>query len=144
MSTSIRGNLWAPLVLCALCLPMMPWASWAQSTQAPALPANGEARDDPETRAGFRVYFAPLGIWLEPDVFWYRWADEKKAFLWNGSEQPPEGPEVEEGHMVIVERADGPCLLVRKDKRWRKAGTVYGWGERLRAYGGCHSLTLGD
>lgn len=112
--------------------------------QAAATPANGEARDDADTRAGFRAYFAPLRIWLEPDVFWYRWADHNKAFLWNGAEQAPEGPEVEDGHMFILESAAGPCLLVRKDKRWRKAGTVYGWPERLRNYGGCASLTLAE
>ncbi len=110
--------------------------------QAAAAPVNGEARDDPDTRAGFRVYFSPLRIWLEPDVFWYRWADDRKAFLWNGAATAPEGPEVEEGNMFILETDHGPCLLVRKDKRWQKAGDVYGWGERLRNYGGCAKVTL--
>ncbi|MEO0974830.1 MAG: hypothetical protein AAFX85_17215 [Pseudomonadota bacterium] len=105
-------------------------------------PANGVARDDPNTRAGFRAYFAPLRIWLEPDVFWYRWADQQKAFLWNGGREAPDGPEVEEGNMVILENDEGPCLLVRKGGRWRKAGEVFGWGERLRQYGGCATLTL--
>lgn len=112
--------------------------------EAASSPANGEARDDSDTRAGFRVYFAPLRIWLEPDVFWYRWADHNNAFLWNGGATAPEGSEVEEGHMFIIESEAGPCLLVRKDGRWRKAGTVHGWGERLRNYGGCAALKMGE
>ncbi len=119
------------------------------ATHAPALaqgaastPKNGDTREDPAERAGFLVYFAPLRIWIDPDVFWYRWADEQKAFLWNGARELPAGPKVEDGNMFIVESDDGPCLLVRRDGVWRKAGDVYGWSERLRRHGGCATLTL--
>jgi hypothetical protein len=96
--------------------------------------------DAPNSRTGFLVYFAPMRIWVDPDVFWYRWADTQKAFLWNGAEEVPTGPTVEAGNMFIIESAAGPCLLVFDDGRWRKASSVYGWEGRIRDYGGCPSL----
>lgn len=147
-TTSRRGRTQAMPVILLAVLGLMAVGDRAAAGAAAggaslaSAPRNGDTRDDPASRTGFLVYFAPLRIWVDPDVFWYRWADEQKAFLWNGGRELPAGGEVQDGHMFIIETDDGPCLLVRRGGVWRKAGAVFGWSERLRRYGGCATLNL--
>ncbi len=115
----------------------------AATVDAPP-PVNGQALEAPDSRAGFLVYFEPMRIWIDPEVFWYRWADAQRAFLWNGGAELPAGADVEDGNMFIIETDDGPCLLVRRAGRWQQAGDVWGWSKRLRDHGGCATLILPD
>jgi hypothetical protein len=108
--------------------------------ELPSAPSNGDTTDVEGARKGFLTYLAPVGIWVDPEVFWYRWAESEKAFLWNNATTPPVDPNVKDGDMFIMETGDGPCLLVRKEGAWRKAGETYGWSQRMREYGGCTSV----
>jgi hypothetical protein len=142
MNDAKVSDRWWFVVQCTLVVAFALLSGALRADEPTVKPSNGDALEAPNSRTGFLVYFAPLGIWLDPEVFWYRWADEQKAFLWNGSTQLPTGPDVKDSNMFIIETDAGPCLLVRKQGRWRKAGTVFGWGERIRNHGGCPTLEL--
>lgn len=71
------------------------------------------------------------------DAFWMQYANSKGGLTWGKSTEYPEYEKVKEGDTLLIEVAQGPCLMEFFHSRWRRANDVRRWDESVNEYGGC-------
>lgn len=71
------------------------------------------------------------------ESFWLAYAESKGGLTWGKTSEYPEYEKVKEGDTMIVEVAQGPCLMEFFHERWRRANDVRRWDESMNEYGGC-------
>ncbi len=74
---------------------------------------------------------------MDIEKFWLDYADSKGGLTYGKTSVYPEYEKVNEGDTMIVEVAQGPCLMEFFHNRWRRANDVRRWGEVHNEYGGC-------
>lgn len=71
------------------------------------------------------------------ETFWLEYANSKGGLTWGKTSEYPEYEKVTEGDTMIIEVAQGPCLMEFFHERWRRANDVRRWDESMNEYGGC-------
>lgn len=74
---------------------------------------------------------------MDIEAFWLDYANSKGGLTYGVTSEYPEYDKVNEGDTMIVELAQGPCLMEFFHSRWRRANDVRRWGEVHNEYGGC-------
>lgn len=85
----------------------------------------------------FEVWDARNEQWVQPDIFWQRYADRRGGVTWGRGRTYPPYADVKENDTFLVELDTGTCLMEFFHRRWRRANDVRRWGEAFNAYGGC-------
>ena len=83
---------------------------------------------------------APAVVWspeVETEAFWLDYAASKGGLTWGRSTSYPEYAQVKEGDTLMIELAQGPCLMEFFHSRWRRANDVRRWDPSVNEFGGC-------
>ncbi len=78
--------------------------------------------------------------WLGPEEFWANFAGRGRGRIWPSGAEYPTHSEVREHDTILIQTADGPCLMYFFHTRWRRANDVRRWGDDFNAYGGCPTV----
>ncbi len=71
------------------------------------------------------------------ETFWMDYANSKGGLTWGKSKTYPEYEKVKEGDTILIQVAQGPCLMEFFHERWRRANDVRRWDPSVNEYGGC-------
>ena len=74
------------------------------------------------------------------EAFWTRYADSKGGLTWGASDKYPAYAGVKEGDTLLIQVAQGPCLMEFFHSRWRRANDVRRWSDEFNRYGGCPNV----
>ena len=71
------------------------------------------------------------------EAFLMDYANANGGLTWGRSASYPEYEKVKEGDTLLIELAQGPCLMEFFHSRWRRANDVRRWNPSVNEYGGC-------
>ena len=74
---------------------------------------------------------------VDIETFWQQYADANGGLTWGKSTTYPEYEKVREGDTLLIQLAQGPCLMEFFHSRWRRANDVRRWDPSVNEYGGC-------
>ena len=89
-------------------------------------PSNTDASLELEWQSGANV-----------EQFWQDYVELRGGLTWGKTTEYPDYDKVQEGDTMIIELAQGPCLMEFFHSRWRRANDVRRWHESVNEYGGC-------
>jgi len=91
-----------------------------------------------------RAWDANGSEWLAIEAFWERYARSGEGFHWGRGTTYPAYAKLKEHDTLVIEVAQGPCLMEFFHQRWRRANDVRRWDDRMNTYGGCAHVLDGD
>ena len=71
------------------------------------------------------------------ETFWQEYAASKGGLTWGDTSTYPDYDQVKEGDTILIQVAQGPCLMEFYHSAWRRANDVWRWDENMNNYGGC-------
>ena len=83
------------------------------------------------------VWDSDKSAWNDVDSFWISYAESKGGLTWGKSNTHPKYVDVKEFNTLLIELAEGPCLMEFFHARWRRANDVRRWDDAINEYGGC-------
>ena len=111
---------------------LLPPPAAAQDSAAPL--ADGTVRG---SGAAIMAWDAQAGAWRTPLDFWHSYASRRGGLSWGRRDSYPPYAEVSELDTLIIETAEGPCLMEFFHRRWRRANDVRRWDDAFNNWGGC-------
>ena len=106
----------------------------AAVAQAQSLP-NGTV--DQSAAENGQAWNAEPEQWQPLEAFWLDDAERSGGLTWGRTDTYPAYGEVKEFDLIMIEVAEGPCLMEFFHRRWRRANDVRRWDEAFNEYGGC-------
>lgn len=95
---------------------------------------NGQLR---QQESNLVAWQEATGSWVSVEQFWTNFATQHQGKYWGRSEEYPTYSDVKEHDTLLVEGADGPCLMYFFHNRWRRAQDVKRWDPRFNEALGC-------
>jgi len=114
------------LVLALSCIG--PTSALAQSAK------HGQLR---QHQSATQVWDEQAAKWVDVESFWLSFASGHGSRYWGKSDRYPEYGQVKQTDTVLIELAQGTCLMEFWHSRWRRANDVRRWDDGFNAYGGC-------
>ncbi len=104
-------------------------------SHAQQTPTDGQLRNG--TGSSAQAYDAGKERWVSVEQFWFNYAERKGGYTYGPTESYPPYRQVNEGDTLLIELAQGPCLMEFFHSRWRLANDVRRWDDGFNDYGGC-------
>ena len=106
-------------------------ATWAAE---PPAPGNGQLH---ETSEGVVVWSDAADQWLDIESFWLEFSASNDGKNWGLRSEYPEYSQLSERDVLLIELAQGRCLMYFWHGRWRRAQDVWRWDEAFNEQLGC-------
>ena len=84
-----------------------------------------------------KVWHAENEEWLNPEMFWRRYAASRGGLTWGTRSEYPPYKQVKEFDTLLIKLESGPCLMEFFHTRWRRANDVRRWDPAFNEFGGC-------
>lgn len=107
------------------------------TTVAAQTPSDGQIRQHQGTT---QAWDTQATSWVDVESFWLSFAQNHGSRYWGKSQTYPEYAQVKETDTVMIETAQGTCLMEFWHTRWRRANDVRRWDDAFNAYGGCPTV----
>jgi hypothetical protein len=125
--------------LFGLCLLLLTQLSLADQTPSHSEPSHSQVRHG-EFSAEGKVYDMTEQKWVNPLEFWHNYAQTKGGLTWGTATRYPNYADVSEFDTLIIEVAQGPCLMEFFHSRWRRANDVQRWNPKFSEVLGCANV----
>ncbi|MCL1079531.1 hypothetical protein D5R81_15995 [Parashewanella spongiae] len=102
---------------------------------ATAEPTNGEAKQG--ENGVLTMWDSNRQSWLNVEPFWLEYAKQNGGLTWGKTDSYPDYDKVNEGDKILIQLAQGNCLMEFFHSRWRRANDVRRWNDQVNNFGGC-------